>query len=347
MSFLSQTEHQIWARYLSVDKMRQYCRILQTTPDIERFSIHGGGGSSANDDGESPIDDEQVMELVTALSLYQGGENSTIQEFSIDFFTISEHGWNALRKVLCHELRSLKKLYLRQVYVKDEDRLTIPEYLSKDLFANGGCPNLEELHLVDCHLNALAAQHLGRQIMSATSAAKLKVLSLEGNSIGNVGTKCIAQALEGDASLRALDIDRVGCSLDGLAGLAEALKDNTVLQSLSCSGNGGIDHTLRRRISSSSDDKTFTQLPTTPHPFEDLLQVNTSLQKIQPGGITPKIDFLLRANRAGRRFIGQNVMGNILHLVLQRVSDDPDVAYYFLKAQSGTTNVSREKSSFV
>ena len=283
------------------------------------------------------MDDEQVMELVTALSLYQGGEKSTIQEISIDFFIFSENGWNALRKVLCHELTSLKKLHLRQVYVKDEDKLTIPEYLSKDLFTDGGCLSLEELHLVDCHLNALAAQDLGRQLKEASP--KLRVVSLEGNSIGNVGVKCIAEILRKDTIiLQALDIDRCGLSLDGLTALAEALKQNTSLKTLSCSGNGGLDLPLRRSSSSSSSgDKQRCKLSPSiqQHPFEDLLQTNTTMEKILPTGITFEIDFFLRANRAGRRYIGQNIMGKILHLILQRESNDPDVVYFFLKYSLG------------
>jgi hypothetical protein len=278
------------------------------------------------------------MELVTALSLYQGGEKSTIQEFSIDFFTFSVNGWNALRKVLCYELKNLRKLYLRQVYVKDEDGIVIPEHLTKYLLTDGGCPRLEELQLVDCHLNALAAQGLGRQM----EFSQLKVLSLEGNSIGNVGVKCIAEAIQGDVCMQALDIDRVGCALDGLTVLAECLMENITMQSLSCSGNGGIDFALRRR-SSSSDNRSSDQTSAFRHPFEDLLQVNTILQKIQPSGITPTIDFLLKVNRAGRRFIGQNGMGKILHLALERVCDDPDVVHYFLKAQSGSEMLQSNK----
>ncbi|KAL3938733.1 MAG: hypothetical protein SGARI_001625, partial [Bacillariaceae sp.] len=316
--------------------MRQYRRLLETTPDIQKFSIHGGGATSANDDNASPIDDEQVMELVTALSLYQGGEQSTIQEFSIDFFTFSEHGWNALRKVLCEELRFLKKLYLRQVFVKDEDGQVVPEYIPKDLLGVGYCLNLEELHLVNCHLNALAAQDLGRQMV----LSNLKVLSLEGNSIGNVGVKCIAKALEETTStLQALDIDRVGCSMDGMKALSESVAENATLQSLSCSGNGGLDILPRRNSNSSNEDKPASQTESTlhDHPFEDLLHVNTSIQKLQPTGITPKIDFYLKLNRAGRSLIGKNAIGKTLHLILERVNNDPDVMFFFLNAQSGTT----------
>jgi hypothetical protein len=94
MSYLSMSEHRIWGRYMTADKVRQYRRILETTPDLKKFLIHGGGTY----DSTSATDDEQVMELVTALCLHQGkGLQSTLEQFAIEFFTFSPMGWNALR----------------------------------------------------------------------------------------------------------------------------------------------------------------------------------------------------------------------------------------------------------
>jgi hypothetical protein len=53
----------------------------------------------------------------------------------------------------------------------------------------------------------MAAQELARQL-SSKSSKNLTVLTLEGNSIGSVGVKFLAQALEDNMSVKAMDIDR-------------------------------------------------------------------------------------------------------------------------------------------
>lgn len=281
------------------------------------------------------------MELVTVLCLHQGGEQSTLTDVSIEFCTLSICGWNALGNAL-QELRKLKRLYLRQVHVKNENGETLPESLTNGLLSRC-CPNLEHLYVVDCHLNAMTAQTLARQLSSLKSSNKLQVLSLEGNSIGNAGVKCLSKALEHNTTtLGALDIDRVGCSTDAWLALAESLKYNTTLKSLSCSGNGGLDPICMKSESSSSTEDSSIQNDTkdstigSRHLFEDLLCVNATLQRIiTPSQITPQVEFFLRLNRAGRKWIGENIMTKIFPFVLQRINRDPDVIFYFLRAQSG------------
>jgi Leucine-rich repeat (LRR) protein len=331
MSYLSPSEHRIWTRYLSMDKLRQYRRILETTPAMKRFSIHGGGSINAVDD---ETNDEQIMELVTTLCLYQGGDQSSLEEFTIEFFSFSQLGWNALSNAL-HAIRNLKRLYLRHVHVKNEDGRTMPVYLVKNLLHK--CPSLEHLDLVDCHLNAMAAQNLAQQLLSKSSR-KLKILSLEGNSIGNVGVKLLAQALELNTTLTALDIDRNGCSIDAWMALSESLKTNKSLQALSCCGNGGLEAMVSWTSSKTKDNEggRWKSPVACQHPFEELLLINRTVTMIQPPRITSQIEFYLRLNRAGRKWIGEHVMNHIFHLLLHRVCDDPDVIYYFLKAQAAT-----------
>jgi hypothetical protein len=364
--YLSDTEHRLWTRYLTVDQLRYYRRILETTPDLERFYING-----STSDPFSVVDDEQIVELATSLCLHQGShtKRSTIIEIKVEFFTFSKTSWIVLCNAL-NELPKLKRIYLRQVQVikhndnsneEDDDddddtegKIYLPQLLASKILQK--CPQLEELHLVDCGLTSMVAQALSRKLISRKN--KLRVLSLEGNSIGNIGVKCIAKALEGNnnSSLIALDIDRVGCSYDGIHALSKSLKQNARLNSLSCVGNGGLDIIQKRRPSSSSsssssnknnnnnnnnntapvDNHVHIQAPTFDHPFEELLTVNTTLKKIQPGNITHKIDYLLRLNRAGRKYIGDTyVTERLFHLVLAPVSNDIDVLYNFLHAWSG------------
>ena len=56
--YLSDTEHRLWTRYLTVDQLRYYRRILETTPDLERFYINGSTSDPSN-----VVDDEQIVEL--------------------------------------------------------------------------------------------------------------------------------------------------------------------------------------------------------------------------------------------------------------------------------------------
>mmetsp|Transcript_22218 Transcript_22218/g.52269 ORF Transcript_22218/g.52269 Transcript_22218/m.52269 type:complete len:226 (-) Transcript_22218:110-787(-) len=112
----------------------------------------------------------------------------------------------------------------------------------------------------------MTAQKISQDL---TRTSSLKVLSLEGNSIGNIGVEYVAKALkqpkqqqqqqqqsekskttkrknnsgsDNKCRLQALDIERVGCSMkDGVTCLALALKDNVTLESLSCGGNSGLD----------------------------------------------------------------------------------------------------------
>lgn len=382
--YLSDTEHRLWTRYLTVDQLRYYRRILETTPDLERFYING-----STSDPSSVVDDEQIVELATSLSLHQGShtKRSTIIEIKIEFFTFSKTSWIVLCNAL-NELPKLKRIYLRQVQViknnnnnnnsisdnedndlndndDDDDDDTEGTYLPKLLASNilQNCPQLEELHLVDCGLTSMVAQVLSRKLCSSRS--KLQVLSLEGNSIGNIGVKCIAKALREksnnnnndnntkNGSLSALDIDRVGCSFDGIEALSKSLKQNTCLVSLSCVGNGGLDIITSQRRPSSSSASTSSnksssnavliddqhQSPKFDHPFEELLSVNTTIKRIQPGNITPKVDYLLRLNRAGRKYVLSDtyVTERLFHLVLAPSvsNNDVDVIYYFLHAWSG------------
>ena len=48
MSYRSPSEHRMWTRCLSMDKLRQYRRLLETTPEMKRFSIRGGGNCNSN-----------------------------------------------------------------------------------------------------------------------------------------------------------------------------------------------------------------------------------------------------------------------------------------------------------
>ncbi|KAG7338044.1 hypothetical protein IV203_035913 [Nitzschia inconspicua] len=330
MSYLSPSEHRIWTRYMSTDKMRQYRRILETTPEMKRFSIHGGGDTGTVVDN----DDDQILELATAIVLHQGGERSTLEEFTIEFFTVSVLSWNTLGNAL-RELPKLKRLFLRQVHVKNDDGETMPMLLTENLLSK--CPTLEQLHMVDCHLNAMAAQDIARQL--AMKHSRLQLLSLEGNSIGNVGVKCIGRVLEYNSSLLALDIDRVGCSMDAWVVLADSLKHNQSLLRLSCSGNGGLDPAVEKVALTSKSETTDTSSEiqsSLRHPFEEMICFNTTLLTIQPPRITLQIEFHLRLNRAGRKWIGDESMAKLFPRILHRVRQDPDVVFYFLKAQSGT-----------
>jgi hypothetical protein len=303
----------------------------------------------------------QIVEWATTLRVHQGGSQSTIVEIKIEFLTCSNVSWIVLCQAF-KELPKLKRILLRQVRVvrnnqdddEDDENMSLPEILSSNVLNH--CPNIEELHLVDCGLNSMVAQALARQLparvratQSNPSLSGLKVLSLEGNSIGNVGVKCISNALEHNNSLVALDIDRIGCCFDGIHALSKSLKQNGRLASLSCFDNGGLERFRRPPTSSAATAPTSNikfvhgstqvhgQQPRFDHLFEDLLSVNTTLKRIQPRAyITPAIDYYLRLNRAGRRYLGDAyVTERLLHLVLGPVSNDVDVLYYFLHAWSG------------
>jgi len=146
----------------------------------------------------------------------------------------------------------------------EDDVTTIPARTFGTIFQI--CPNLTEVHLVDCDIDSMTAQKLSKDL---TRTSSIKVLSIEGNSIGNIGVEYVAKALkqpkqqqqqqqqsekskttkrknnsgsDNKCRLQALDIERVGCSMkDGLTSLALALKDNDTLECLSCGGNSGFD----------------------------------------------------------------------------------------------------------
>eukprot|EP00536_Pseudo-nitzschia_multiseries_P010018 jgi/Psemu1/306966/fgenesh1_kg.293_\ len=358
---------------MAVDKMRHYKQLLQSTPELERFSINGETSC------QHALDDEQVFELVNALRLYQSGRDSTIEEVVLESFAISRVGWKSLSGAVCKLFR-LKKLFLRRVlvispYATDdwdcEDEDDEDEDEGVDLV--GGlsgltrtcCPHLEELHLVDCDIHATACQRLVRDWLtkpsqtsrsSSSSFPTLNVLSLEDNPIGEAGVRCIANALRGNISLIALDLDRVGCSKSGMAVLAEALKENNCLEILSIAGNIVPDATPQVLIDDEQSDAIDSNGDgdgdggSTAHhqvadgcPLCNLLSKNTRLKRVQlqandvlPSSSSRQLDFLLRLNRRGRQYLGDaDVMSKIFHLMLGSSSKDADVLYYFLKSQSG------------
>ena len=344
---------------MAVDKMRNYKHILYSTPDLERFSING------EIFGQHTVDDEQIFELVNAFLLYQGGQDSTIKELVLESFALSLVGWKSLSGAL-RQLFQLEKLFLCRILVTspngpddgndDYEGVQLVEGLSGMPLT---CPHLEELHLVNCNINSMACQNLLRIFFTKPSNlsshsltppfATLKVLSLENNSIGNVGVKCIANVLRGDRSLIALDLDRVGCSRCGITALAEGLKENDCLESLSLVGNGYADVTQPILINSDASPSDGTNKDTIQHqtkvyscPLWSLLAKNTRLKRIrlQAGPMSSpllrQVDFLLRLNRRGRQYLGNaDVMSKIFHLMLESSSKDVDVIYYFLKSQSG------------
>ena len=351
--YRSESEQNLWARNMSADNLRYYQRILESTPDLEQFSMNG---ESFN---EHAVDEEQILELVDALRLYQGGRDSTIKELRLESFTFSLLGWNKLSDAL-RQLFQLKKLFMRGIRVittngdedgnDDDEGVRLVEGLSG---LTQTCPHFEELHLVNCNLNSMACQALSQLKFSLRMPPPpppllvgLRVLSLEGNSIGNAGVKCIANALRGNTSLVSLDLDRVGCSRSGITVLAEVLKENDCLKSLSLVGNGSVEVPPPIPIdgdtnasSGSNKDNDITRQRTRDHcPICDLLATNTCLRQVRlsAGPASQHVDFLIRLNRWGRKYLGNaDVMTRIFHLMLGSVSNDVDVIFYFLKSQSG------------
>ncbi|VEU41045.1 unnamed protein product [Pseudo-nitzschia multistriata] len=358
-----QDEH-VWTRYMAVDKMRHYKQVLYSTHDLKRFSINGETFS------RQAVEDENIFDIVDALVLYQGGKDSTIQELVLESFVLSPVGWKSLSGAL-RKLFRLKKLFLREILVvppsgfddsrDHDDGIRLVEGLSGLVEA---CPNLEELHLVECNLHPRACGFLSGDLFEGPSPRRppsLRVLSLEGNPIGNEGVCLLAEAIRDNGSLVALDLDRVGCSGSGMAALADALGDNDCLESLSLVGNeiGGERGPLRdedeRDIcpGEGRDAGDGADADKAGCPFCDLLARNTRLKRVrlfqtEASQISPPpppvresfahVDFLLRLNRRGRRYLGDaDVIPKVFPLMLESASDDADVIYSFLKSQSGFT----------
>lgn len=349
-----------------------------------RDAYVGANERVVDDDGIDSTDDSTSKTTQTEPSFYVSSSSSTIIELRLEMFKITENAWRTLTTMF-RSLPCLQILHLRQIIIiedqqqqkqnhvgitNDNDASTIASKTFGTLLQT--CPGLIEMHLVECDIDALTAQKLSLDLITKRRA--LQVLSLEGNAIGNIGVKSIAKALakpkscekrynnsgrsaekqghgtetshETKCQLRALDIERVGCSMkDGLTALAEALKDNETLESLSFGGNSGLDDqsvyaNTSIKKASDSREKSTQEL----HPFHQLLLTNTTLRQLQPMlrlpiSIIPTIDFFLRMNKAGREKVlmknptdDRNVP-KVLHYILHNVSDDPNIIYEFLRLQ--------------
>ena len=101
---------------------------------------------------------------------------------------------------------------------------------------------LGSLRIVSIDRNPLVPEAAHASLLAEWSCIRL--LSLRGNNIGNIGAKAIALALKSNRILVSLDLFGNKIQKYGAAGLAEALKDNNVLQSLNlgknCLGDGGV-----------------------------------------------------------------------------------------------------------
>lgn len=256
----------------------------------------------------------------------------------------------------------------------DSDTLVQPTsgaYLAKSLAELS--PYLSELHVMDCDIPSYGAQLLFTTMTnnsdptySRIQSLPLQLLSLEGNTaMGNVGMTFLAQALSSGCleHLQTLSVERVGASQDGLCTLFDAIRHHPNLACLNIMGNV-LDHpTLQYLLNVLIQDNTILQhiqwdrsmivspasKPTTnatiPSSETELpITVDPSSSPSVPtvsslSSLLCSIEFWLRLNRAGRRWIVQDSQSWSLPValwprILQRFSHrDPDLLYYVLRSR--------------
>lgn len=254
--------------------------------------------------------------------------------------------------------KSLSQLlhYLSELHVMDCD---IPSYGAQVLFAtsttttttttisNTTTNNKKRLH--DIQSNNI-------------ESSSLQLLSLEGNTaIGNIGMTFLAQALTTQclSNLHTLSVERVGASQDGLCTLLDAIRHHPNLACLNIMGNV-MDHpTLQHLLDILIHDNTILQQIQWDRSITPTMNISSSSTssiistratgtalpiQVDPlasesVSVSSSIEFWLRVNCAGRRWIVQDshswsLPSALWPWILQRFTHyDPDVLYYVLRSR--------------
>lgn len=328
---LNSAENRMWLRYLTVDRIRQYQQQLEALPQSFHLALHG-----------SVLEQDSARALITSIM------KCSLNSIFLDDFQCSRSTWLAFDE--CLQALSMKvpriQLQLRRISIIDEAAVESEAssdksemegsdvYLARRLselvkslsLKDDTKSSLSELVVMDCGLTSHAAQVLLSDLCNTPTS--LQLLSLEGNSIGNAGIRFVSRALglglDGPlAELQTLSLERVGASDDGIGVLLESIRHHKNLKCLNLMGN----HTGKRNL------KLFRNI---------LENENHSLERVQwDGEKDDELDFWLRVNRKGRRFVWNyqqtDSRSSLLALwpwILEPLAkSDPPVLYYFLRSK--------------
>jgi Ran GTPase-activating protein (RanGAP) involved in mRNA processing and transport len=216
------------------------------------------------------------------------------------------------------------------------------------------CESLQE----NCHLRELnldeTAISLDDTVVTALNnlldSTSIRVLNLDDNLATNQGIAALTDGLQRNSSLRELGLD--GCEIgnEGLLHLGEALVENSTLEILRLEGNSFDQGTLFQffQLLPMMDGLEDLSLDKAPGIVEDELwsavvnglRDNTSLQSLTQSysdGAKALIDFYLKLNRNGRKYLktslSSRIPGGLRPCILANMASthDASLLFYFLQ----------------
>lgn len=328
---MNDIESRMWRRYVAKDLLQGYHRQLVMKKD-----------SLVDYLGSGELSEEDVERIGGALE-----ECKSLQSIRLCDFSCSAAVWRKLMTSIS-KLRadaentppSLSnddwefKLTCRKVIVWSEEQ-------DEEQDEDGGCsmmrglaehllPNrLSKLHLQGCNLSPQAVQRLLSWPTNTTIDSCLKLLSLEGNEyIGSAGFCSLAPSLPRLSALETFSIERTGSPDSGMMALLDSVQHQPRLKCLNLMANH-MSRPVVERLSRLVSHENFV--------LEQVLWTGGNADEKRT------IDFWLRVNRAGRRFIFSNgdkhLPRKLWSRVLERVSrtttkeSSSDVIFYFLRSR--------------
>lgn len=281
--------------------------------------------------------------------------HSALREFEIRNFILDEdaviHMVDGFKSTTC----ALEKIDLSTNQM-DTDCLGLVAYLLS---------GIETLLYVNLEhndaINRMDARSIARMLRQNSS---IQTLLLAGNLLSPAALRILAQAIRHDnRSLKKLSVSADPEKYSDHKEFAEMLTENAVLETLHV---GGLEERgLQTFVSYLPKMKGLKHLvlldvigftASIAADFVKSLEENVSLEtfKIQAENseavlISPRADYLLSLNRAGRRILrSPNVPSALWPLVLQRSNSDPDALFFFLREKPSDLigpkkNVSRKR----
>lgn len=179
--------------------------------------------------------------------------------------------------------------------------------------------------------------------------SSLRILHLSYNRISNDNNEItfLARALETNRVLTELYLDHNEIDVEGATAIANMLRQNETLQVLQLSNNKVRDDGAEAfaNVLANDNNTTLTRLMLERYQISsrgvesllEALESNVTLQYLQVDkhqtSVHQELSHVLATNRAGRHLLRrqQDVPLGLWSYVLGRISQQPDMLYYFLK----------------
>eukprot|EP00429_Kryptoperidinium_foliaceum_P010060 CAMPEP_0176001426 /NCGR_PEP_ID=MMETSP0120_2-20121206/116_1 /TAXON_ID=160619 /ORGANISM="Kryptoperidinium foliaceum, Strain CCMP 1326" /LENGTH=194 /DNA_ID=CAMNT_0017333965 /DNA_START=546 /DNA_END=1127 /DNA_ORIENTATION=+ len=176
--------------------------------------------------------------------------------------------------------------------------------------------SLENLDLSDNDISQKMVEKLANESLMTNTT--LRSLNLSTNPIGDVGAAALAELLKFNHSIESLSL--IDCEIwgPGCSSLAVAMRDMKGLKSLYIDGEmeGYADEVL----ASLQSNMTFTHL-----------WMDRTSYLVRKDRKWRLVEFYLRLNRSKRRMLVESVHFSLWPGILEGVSGNASVAYYFLR----------------